>query len=167
MSTCESLRTRILGARVRSTDEFGVAVLLPNGMLAWLRAHASVFSDVRVARAEPEPTRVSIPVHDELVQVMVAIPRAGSGPSIPAWRCCSVADSRAFSLLASAIESRLQSGNCEDFDVGKALGQRTRCRLGARTAHIRFGRVGNAGVVAFLRASARVPVASGAARIVA
>ena len=165
---------------MRSTDEFGVAVLLPNGMLAWLRAHASVFSDVRVARAEPEPTRVSIPVHDELVQVMVAIavtadgklfmfviPRAGSGPSIPAWRCCSVADSRAFSLLASAIESRLQSGNCEDFDVGKALGQRTRCRLGARTAHIRFGRVGNAGVVAVLTASARVPVASGAARIVA
>ena len=69
----ERLRSRILEAEVRSTDELGLAVLLRNGMLAWLRAHASVFSEVRTARDVPEPTRVSMQVHDELVQVMVAI----------------------------------------------------------------------------------------------
>ena len=89
VSAYESLRTRILEARVRSTDELGLAVLLRSGMLAWLRAHASVFSEVRAARAEPDPTRVSMQVHDELVQVMVAIAMstmpispaaAGAGP---------------------------------------------------------------------------------------
>ena len=55
VSAYESLRTRILEARVRSTDELGLAVLLRSGMLAWLRAHASVFSEVRAARAEPDP----------------------------------------------------------------------------------------------------------------
>ena len=69
----ERLRTRILEAGARSTDELGLAVLLRNGMLAWLRAHASVFSEVRAARDVPEPARVSMQVHDELVQVMVAI----------------------------------------------------------------------------------------------
>ena len=56
----ERLRTRILEAGGRSPDELGLAVLLRNGMLAWLRAHASVFSEVRAARDVPEPTRVSM-----------------------------------------------------------------------------------------------------------
>ena len=34
VSAYESLRTRILEARVRSTDELGLAVLLRSGMLA-------------------------------------------------------------------------------------------------------------------------------------
>lgn len=39
----------------------------------WLRAHASVFSEVRAARAEHETTRVSMLVHDEMVQIMATI----------------------------------------------------------------------------------------------
>ena len=50
----ERLRTRILEAGVQSTDELGLAVLLRNGMLAWLRTHASMFSEVRAARDVPE-----------------------------------------------------------------------------------------------------------------
>ena len=37
-----------------------------------------------------------------------------------------------------AIESRLQSGICEEVDVRKALGQRIPCRLEARAAHWSF-----------------------------
>ena len=53
----ERLRTRILEAGVRSTDELGLAVLLRNGMLAWAaRACVGVQRGARCSRrARTEP----------------------------------------------------------------------------------------------------------------
>lgn len=78
VSAYEILRGRILELELRGAGELGLSVLLRKGMLAWICAHASVLSERRPTRSELEPTRVSMELHDELLQVMLAIAMASS-----------------------------------------------------------------------------------------
>jgi len=73
VATYETLRSHVLNAPSRCAGELGVVVLLRHGMLAWARTQALVPRDVRSSPLHPDPTPASTGIHDELVDVMVAM----------------------------------------------------------------------------------------------
>lgn len=75
----ETLRSSILDTRPRPTGELGLSVLLRQGMLAWLRAHAPVLNEPHRRPANVDATRVSMDLHDELIHVMVTMAMASNG----------------------------------------------------------------------------------------
>lgn len=73
VSTYERLRGSCLEARSRLAGELGLNVLLRHGMLAWTRTCPPALDTSRARPAPLDTARVPSPLHEDIINVMVAM----------------------------------------------------------------------------------------------
>jgi hypothetical protein len=73
VSTYERLRNGYLEARLHLAGELGLNLLLRQGMLAWTRTRPMTPGTPPPAPAALDRTRVPVPLHEEIVHVMVTM----------------------------------------------------------------------------------------------
>ncbi len=73
VSAYEALRERSLEHHSGVVAELGLSVLLRDGMLAWMRAGLAVLTGASTAPTALDTTRVSSPLRDDIVDVMVTM----------------------------------------------------------------------------------------------
>jgi hypothetical protein len=69
----EQLRERMLDPHHRITGELGLNVLLRHGMLAWSRTTSPLLIEACVSPTSLDTTRISAPLHEEIIDLMVTM----------------------------------------------------------------------------------------------